>query len=102
MTTIEKGKMLGGKPMTKEQEQEAIRSRKQYYASKTFHVKMKGVAFMLMLEVKEQHPDWTLNQVLADILGEINPEFPPSLLLAITQTIIEEWVETEKEEPVFA
>jgi hypothetical protein len=70
--------------------------------SKKYRKSLKTIALLSVGECREAHPNWTLVEVLADILKTINPHMPPAFLAEFVQHIITEWENAgiEKEEQI--
>jgi hypothetical protein len=49
------------------------------------------VASLSVSKRKKAYPEWTLTQVLADILKGANPDMPPSFVAEFVQHIITAW-----------
>lgn len=60
------------------------------------HLKaLKGIALTAVLDAREKHPEWNLNETLADLIIGFNPQMPPQFLLEFTQHIIQHWIALE-------
>lgn len=53
-----------------------------------YRVGLEIVAGISVSTRKKSYPEWTLTQVLADILKEANPDMPPSFVAEFVQHII--------------
>ena len=61
---------------------------------------LKGVALVSLLDTRGKHPEWNLNDALADLVKGFNPDMPPQFLLEFTQHIIQHWVALEEKKAV--
>ena len=90
--------------LTKEAERKVFGDSKRMLFPNKYRQGLKGNAMIEVLRLREEHPDWRLNDVLADIVKISNPDMPPAFLLEFTQHIIAHWEHfelktSEKPEP---
>ncbi len=95
MTTQEKTIALGGRPMTKEEERKIFGDPKRILFPKKYRKGLHGVAIYSVHELREEHPEWRLKDILADLIKNSNPDMPPAFLLEFAQHIIASWEQFE-------
>ena len=59
--------------------------------SEKYRLGLEIVASLSVSKRRKAFPDWTLTQVLSDILKETNPDMPPSFVAEFVQHIIKAW-----------
>jgi hypothetical protein len=82
------------KCMAKQNSTTAIKKPELVFPEKHFKA-LKGIALIAVLDSREKHPAWNLNETLADLVRGFNPDMPPRYLLEFTQHIIQHWVTLE-------
>lgn len=78
-----------------QQNSTATKKKPELFFSKKHFNALKGIALIAVLEAREKHTDWNLNDILADLVKGFNPELPPHFLLEFTQHIIQHWIALE-------
>jgi hypothetical protein len=59
--------------------------------SEKYRLGLEIVAGISVSKIKKDYPNWTLTQVLSDILKDANPDMPPSFVAEFVQHIIFAW-----------
>ena len=100
----EKFEVSSAKPMSQEKQRRMEILLKNSFFKEKYRKGLKTLTRMDMQELRKEHPEWGLKDMLAAIVKDYHPELPPLLLLEMTQFIIAEWESTqlnkrEKPEP---
>jgi CBS-domain-containing membrane protein len=61
------------------------------YSKKKYRMALEVTTKMMVQDVYAQHPDWSVRDVLTTMLKEYNKDLPSTLLLEMTQLIVNEW-----------
>jgi len=93
-------KAYGAKPMPEEELRHTEILRKKSFEKEKYQKSLRTITRFKMKELRESHPDWHLNEIIAAIFIDYNPEIPPHLLLKMTSFIVEEWEKSMQKKAV--
>jgi hypothetical protein len=68
-----------------------------FFFSKKFMGSLKGTVSFSIKELKETHPDWTLVEVVAFIMSDVNKKLTAPMVSELVQHIIAKWENSEVE-----
>jgi hypothetical protein len=101
-TTFEEQlKSIGASPMTEEDIVQTDRLFKNAFFKEKYRKGLKSLTQNDMKQLKNEHPNWQLKDMLSAIVKGYNPELPSAILREMTQFIISEWESTYQDEPAF-
>ncbi|MEK7253826.1 MAG: hypothetical protein AAB316_03720 [Bacteroidota bacterium] len=98
----EKLAFFGAKPMSPEALEQTHANRQQSYFREKYLKGLRTVTRIDMHQLRKEHPEWGLKELLSAMLPGYSPELPPQVLLMMAQFIAEEWEKSEREEGVVA
>jgi hypothetical protein len=68
-----------------------------FFFSKKFMSSLKSTVSFSIKELKETHPDWTLVEVVAFIMSDVNKKLTAPMVLELVAHIISKWENSEVE-----
>lgn len=100
LSVAEQHALIGLSPMTEADILETAAFSQTAFFKEKYRRGLKTLTKYEMRQFRKEHPDAQLNEVLAALVKDYNPELPPSILLEMTQFIISEWERTHQKEAV--
>jgi hypothetical protein len=91
---------IGASPMTEEDILQTDVLFENAFFKEKYRKGLKTLTLNDMSQLKKQHPNWQLTDILSAIIKDYNPELPPSILREMTQFIISEWENNHQEAPI--
>jgi hypothetical protein len=90
---LEKAKEMGIplRLMTDEEKDHTAHITRNSYFKKKYRMALEVTTKMMIQEMYEQHPDWSVKEVLVAAIKEYNSDLPSVLLLEMAQLIVTEW-----------